>query len=129
MGEVLLPVQGRWPRDTRIPAVGLAHQSTLQTRLQAVGAGILAMCSPSLGRHLPPRTLYRLWLHLMEAKLSPLTATNKMGFARAMGCHKRLLPAARQGDTVIRPRWRKHERVFRRTLSGREHAHDASCAR
>jgi hypothetical protein len=99
-GEVLLAVQGRWPKDARIPALVLAHQITPQTRLQAVGAGILAVCAPSLGRHLPPETLYKLWLRLMEAKLNMLTATNKMGFARVMGCDSRRLPAARPGDAT-----------------------------
>lgn len=99
-GEVLLAVQGRWPKDTRIPALVLAHQITPQTRLQAVGAGILAVCAPALGRHLPPETLYKLWLRLMEAKLATLTATNKMGFARVMGYDSRRLPAARPGDTT-----------------------------
>lgn len=96
-GEVLLAIQGRWPRDTRIPAVVLAHQITPQTRLQAVGAGIIATCAPSLGRHLLPETLYRLWLRLVEAKLNPLASTSKMGFARVMGCDSRRLPAARAG--------------------------------
>lgn len=99
-GEVLLAIQGRWPRDTRIPAVVLAHQITPQTRLQAVGAGILATCAPSLGRHLPPQALYRLWLRLVEAKLNPLATTSKMAFARVMGCDSRRLPAARAGHTA-----------------------------
>lgn len=99
-GEVLLAVQGRWPKDTRIPALVLAHQITPQTRLQAVVAGILAVCAPALGRHLGPETLYRIWLRLLDAKLNPLTATNKMAFARVMGCDSRRLPAARAGQTV-----------------------------
>jgi hypothetical protein len=99
-GEVLLAVQGRWPRDTRIPALVLAHQITPQTRLQAVGAGILAVCAPSLGRHLGPETLYRIWLRLLSAKLNPLAAINKMSFARVMGCDSRRLPAARAGHTA-----------------------------
>jgi hypothetical protein len=99
-GEVLLAVQGRWPRDTRIPALVLAQQITRQTRIQAAGAGILAVCAPSLGRHLPPETLHKLWLHLVEAKLNPLTATCKMGFARSLGCDSRRLPAARLGNAT-----------------------------
>jgi nitrogen fixation protein len=99
-GEVLLAVQGQWPKDTRIPALVLANQITPQTRLQAVGAGILAVCAPSLGRHLGPEALYRIWLRLLDAKLNPLTAISKMGFARTMGCDSRRLPAARPGEAT-----------------------------
>ncbi len=99
-GEVLLAVQGRWPKDKQIPALVLAHQITSKTRLQAVGAGIFAASAPSLGGHLPPEALYRLWSHLRAANLNPLTCTNKMGFARAMGCDSRRLPAARAGHTA-----------------------------
>lgn len=99
-GEVLQAVQGRWPNHTLIPALVLAHQITPKTRLQAVGAGALAVCAPSLGRHLPPDTLYSIWLRLMQAELNPLTTTNKMGFARVMGCDSRRLPAARAGHTA-----------------------------
>lgn len=99
-GEVLLAMQGRWPNDTKIPALVLAHQITHQTRLQAVGAGILAACAPSLGRHLAPETLYRIWLRLLGAKLNPLTASGKMGFARTMGCDSRRLPAGRPDEAT-----------------------------
>lgn len=92
--ELLLAVKGRWPDDTLILALCLAHQITPRTRLMAAGAGLVATCLPALSRPLADADIHRIVQALIAADANPLSGTSKMSLVRALRCDSRKLPSS-----------------------------------